>query len=100
MPGLSAPRSQGVSGGQLARRVEPVYPAQARERRLEGSVVLAATIMEDGTVRNVKIVKGPPILAEAAVSAVQNWRYKPFELDGKPVKNETRIVVEFKLPGR
>jgi TonB family protein len=98
LPGLSAPVSQGVSGGQLVHRVPPVYPAQARLQRLEGTVVLAATVMEDGTVRDVKVVEGPPVLAQSAVDAVKYWRYKPYELDGKPVKIETRITLNFKLP--
>src|ERR1035441_10014432 len=98
LPGLSAPVSQGVSGGQLVRRVPPVYPAQARLLRLEGTVILAATVMEDGTVRDIKVVEGSPVLAQSAVEAVKHWRYKPYELDGKPVKNDTRIKVDFKLP--
>jgi protein TonB len=90
--------SRAISGGQLMHRVEPVYPAQARLLRLEGTVILAATVIEDGTVREVKVVEGAPVLAEAAMDAVKRWRYKPFELDGKPVKNEIGISVEFKLP--
>jgi TonB family protein len=98
LPELAAPLSQGVSGGQLVRRIPPVYPAQARLERLEGNVVLAAAVMEDGTVGDVKVVEGQPLLAQAAVDAVKRWRYRPFELDGKPVKNEIRISVEFKFP--
>jgi TonB family protein len=98
LPGLSAPVSQGVTGGQLLHRVAPVYPAQARLLRLEGTVTLAAMIMEDGTVRDVKVVEGSPVLAQSAVDAVKHWRYKPYELDGKPVKNETRITIDFKFP--
>jgi TonB family protein len=98
LPGLSAPVSRKVSGGQLVHRVEPVYPAQALLSRLEGKVILAAMVMEDGTVSDVKIVEGSPDLAPAAVDAVKHWRYKPFELDGKPVKSEIAISVEFKLP--
>jgi TonB family protein len=98
LPGLSAPVvSQGVSGGQLVHRVPPAYPAQARGLRLEGTVILAAMVMEDGTVRDVKVVEGSPVLAQSAVDAVKHWRYKPYELDGKPVKNETRITINFKL---
>jgi len=98
LPGLSAPVSQGVSGGQFVYRVPPVYPAQARPQRLEGTVILAAMVMEDGTVRDVKVVEGPPVLAQSAVDAVKRWRYKPYELDGKPVKIETRITINFKFP--
>ena len=98
LPGLSAPVSRGISGGKLVSRVPPVYPAQALRRRLEGNVILAAMVMEDGTVRDVKVVEGAPVFAEAAVNAVEHWQYKPFALDGKPVKHEIRINVEFKLP--
>jgi periplasmic protein TonB len=98
MPGLSAPVSLGVSGGQLVHRVAPVYPAQARLLRQEGNVILAATVMEDGNLRDVKVVQGPPVFAQSALDAVKHWRYKPYELDGKPVKNEIRINVDFKFP--
>jgi TonB family protein len=97
-PGSSAPVSQGVSGGRLLNQVPPVYPAQALLLRLEGTVILAATIMEDGTVGDIRAVDGPPVLAESAMNAVKNWRYEPYELDGKPVKNEIRINVDFKFP--
>ncbi len=98
LPRLGAPASRGVSGGQLVQHVPPVYPIQARLRHLEGKVVLTAVIMEDGTVRDVKVVDGPPLLGQSAADAVKDWRYKPFELDGKPLKNEIRITVDFKLP--
>jgi TonB family protein len=98
LPGLSAPVSQGVTGGELVHRVAPVYPAQARLLRLEGTVILAAMVMEDGTVRDVKVVEGSPVLAQSAVDAVKHWRYKPYELDGRPVKTETRITINFKFP--
>jgi protein TonB len=55
-------------------------------------------VMEDGTLRDVKVVEGSPTLVQSAVEAVRRWRYEPFELDGKPVKNEIRISVDFKLP--
>lgn len=98
LPGISVPVSQAVSGGQLVYRVAPVYPAQARLLRIEGTVILAATVMEDGTVRDIKVVEGSPVLAQSAVEAVKHWRYKPYELEGRPVKNETRIAVDFKFP--
>ena len=98
LPLPSAPVSRGVSGGQLLHRVEPVYPAEARLLRREGTVILAATVMEDGTVSDVKVVDGPPELAPSAVDAVKHWRYEPFELDGKPVTHEIGIKIDFKLP--
>ena len=98
LPALTVPVSQGVTGGELIRRVSPIYPSQARSQRLEGTVVLAATVMEDGTVRDVKVVQGPPVLAQPAVDAVKRWRYQPFVLDGKPVKNSVVINIDFTFP--
>ncbi len=98
LPDLSTPMSKKLSGGQILHRVEPVYPDQARSLRLEGSVILSAIIMENGTVRDVKVVEGSPVLAQSAVKAVKHWRYQPYVRDGKPVKNETRITIDFKLP--
>ena len=98
LPGFSSPVSQGVSGGQLVRHVSPVYPVQARMLRLEGTVVLDAVIFEDGTVHDVKVVSGQATLAQSAADAVKTWRYKPYVLDGKPVKNEITISVDFKFP--
>ncbi len=98
LPALSPTMSQGVSGGRLVYRVSPIYPAQAKMFRREGKVILNATVMEDGSVRDLKVVKGEPVLARSAVVAVKQWRYQPFLLDGKPVKTETSITVDFKLP--
>jgi TonB family protein len=94
-------QSQGVSGGQLlaSSSVLPDYPAAARRLRLEGEVVLQATVMEDGSVGDIKVIKGSPVLAQAAVDAVKHWRYQPYQLNGQPVKNDTKIVVDFTLPG-
>ena len=97
-PGLSAPASQEVTGGQLLHRVAPVYPAEARLLRLEGTVILAAVVTEDGTVGDVNVVEGAAVLAQSAVDAVKHWRYQPYELDGKPLKKETRITIDFKFP--
>ena len=100
MPALSPQRvSQGISGGQLIHRVPPVYPQQAKVLRMEGKVVLDAMVMEDGSLRDVKVVQGPLVFTVSALDAVKQWRYKPFVLDGKAVKSPMQIVVDFKLPG-
>jgi TonB family protein len=98
LPNLTAPVSAGVSGGKVLHRVSPVYPTEARVLRQGGTVVLAATVMEDGTVGSVRVIEGPPMFAHAAVEAVKQWRYKPFALDGKPIKNEIGITLRFKYP--
>ena len=98
LPGRETPISQGVQGGELEHRISPVYPVQARSMRQQGTVVLNAVIAENGTVRDLKVVSGPPMLAQAATDAVKQWRYKPFRLNGKPVSMQTQVKVEFKLP--
>jgi len=65
---------------------------------MQATVVLAATVMEDGTVHDIKVVEGPEMFANSAVEALKQWRYQPFQLDGKPVKNEIRVNVAFKFP--
>ncbi|MGA9529696.1 MAG: TonB family protein [Terriglobales bacterium] len=97
-PALPARISQGISGGQVLRRVAPIYPAQARNMRVEGRVVVSAMVSEEGRVAEVKVIDGPPALASAAVDAVKAWKYQPFLLDGKPIKRETKITIDFKLP--
>ncbi|MGA7754545.1 MAG: TonB family protein [Candidatus Sulfotelmatobacter sp.] len=98
MPSFGAPVSQGVVEGHLIHRVDPIYPAQARFQGLTGSVILEAAIGADGSVRNVKIVSGPAMLADAAKSAVERWRYSAALLDGKPVETQKQITVVFRLP--
>lgn len=90
--------SQGLSGGTLERRVEPVYPPEAYARRLEGQVRLQAVVAEDGTVRELKVIQGDPLLASAAMDAVSQWRYRPYLLNGEPVPMKTDITLIFKLP--
>jgi TonB family protein len=85
----------GVTGGQLLRRVPPIYPDFARRSGITGSVVLTGIVTKDGTVKHIKVVSGNSMLADAAVRAVSAWRYSPFMLNGKPVETETRIVLNF-----
>src|SRR5213594_413108 len=90
--------SQGVSQGLLVKRVQPVYPPQARQMHLEGTVQLLASIRKDGSISGVKQVSGDSILGRAAVDAVRQWKYKPYFLNGEPVEIQTQITVNFKLP--
>jgi TonB family protein len=88
--------SQGVSQGLLIKRVTPAYPKTALAARLEGEVLIEATINRDGNVTNAKVLSGTPVLAQAALDAVRQWRYKPYYLDGTPVDIQTQITVKFK----
>lgn len=98
LPKRSTAVSEGVTGGSLEHKVQPTYPSQARSLRLEGAVVLQATVSEDGTVHDLKAVSGQPILAMAAVDAVRRWRYHPFLLDGQPITRRIEVTVNFKAP--
>jgi TonB family protein len=95
-PALSI--SQGLSGGTLLRKVQPTYPKQALSLRIQGSVTLMGTVGETGRLQGLKIETGDPILARAALDAVQQWQYQPFMLNGKPIARTTEITVNFKLP--
>jgi len=85
--------------GSLIRRVQPVYPPLARNARIQGAVLLAAVIGKDGTMQNLKLISGPPMLVPAALEAVSQWRYRPYILNGEPVEVETQITVNFTLGG-
>lgn len=98
LPSNELRTSQGITGGTLTHRVSPTYPTQARIQRIEGTVVLEAVVGEDGKVSDVKVSSGPAVLASAAKEAVEQWRYQPFELNGKPVAMGTSIRIIFKLP--
>jgi TonB family protein len=98
LPTNSLRTSQGITGGALTHRVNPIYPTQARIQRIEGTVVLEALVGEDGNVHNVKVSSGSAVLASAAKQAVEQWRYQPFQLNGKPVSMSTSVKIVFKLP--
>ena len=90
--------SQGVSGGALERKVQPIYPPEARSARLQGTVVLQVVIDEAGGVQNLRTVSGDAVLAGAAIDAVRQWRYQPYLLNGQPVKMPIQITINFTLP--
>jgi protein TonB len=89
--------SSGVMAGNLVEKVIPQYPAIAKAARIQGIVVLQATISKDGTIQNLRIISGPPMLRQAALDAVRSWRYKPYLLNGEPVEVETTVNVVFNL---
>ncbi|HSA93824.1 MAG TPA: TonB family protein [Terriglobales bacterium] len=73
----------------------PQYPELARIARIQGAVVVSMLIGTDGKVKETKLVTGHPTLAPAALSAVRNWRYRPYQVNGTPVEVETQVTVEF-----
>jgi protein TonB len=91
--------SQGVTAGLVIKKVNPAYPPLARTARVQGSVLLAAVIGKDGTIQNLHVVSGHPLLTQAALDAVRQWRYKPYILNGEPVEVDTQVTVNFTLSG-
>ena len=103
VPKVAAPQrvrvSSGVVTGLKIRDSKPVYPPLARQARIQGTVLLQAEISKDGTIENLRLISGHPMLAPAAIEAVKQWRYRPYMLNGEPVAVETQVQVNFTLSG-
>ncbi len=89
--------SNGVQAAKLLQQPKPLYPPLAKAARISGLVRLQAVIGRDGTIRNLQLVTGPPLLVKAAFEAVSRWTYKPTLLNGEPVEVFTEIDVNFTL---
>jgi len=86
-----------MAEANLVHDVAPKYPPEAGRERIEGTVVLMAVIGKDGTVRDVRVESGLPLLAQAAIDAVKQWRYRPYLLNGEPVEIDSEITINFNL---
>ncbi len=86
-----------VEAAMILQKTLPTYPVIAKAAGVQGTVVLAATISKAGTIENLRVVSGQPMLQQAALDAVKTWRYKPYLLDGQPVEVETSINVVFTM---
>ena len=91
--------SSGTVAGMAISKPDPIYPAIAKAAHIQGAVILHAIISKQGTIEQLSIVSGPPMLANAARDAVQRWRYRPYLLNGEPVEVETSITVNFTFGG-
>jgi len=89
--------SQGVTQGMIVSKVEPNYPKIALGARISGVVLLHAIISKDGSITELQVVSGHPVLIPAAMDAVKQWRYRPYLLNGDPVEIETYVTVTFQL---
>jgi periplasmic protein TonB len=92
-------RTSSMLEGSLIRRVQPVYPPLARTAHVQGSVLVYALISKAGTMENVHAISGHPMLVQAAIDAVSQWRYRPYILNSEPIEVETQITVNFYLAG-
>ena len=86
-----------VKDTTLLHKVYPAYPPLAMAARISGTVFLAATITKEGGVQNLHLISGHPMLVNAALDAVRQWRYRPFLLKGEPVEVLTTITVNFQM---
>lgn len=89
--------SSGVSQGLIVSKVPPEYPEDARDARIQGTVILQVKIDKEGNVYSVELISGHPLLAPAAIEAVRQWKYRPYLLNGNAVEVETQVQVNFTL---
>jgi protein TonB len=89
--------SSGVSAGMLIAPIRPIYPEIARAARVEGTVVVEATISRTGTIESLHVISGPAMLQRAALDAIRTARYQPYQLNGSPVEVQTTISVNFRM---
>jgi TonB family protein len=86
-----------VQESRLIRKIEPVYPELAKRSRVMGNVILVVTVDEEGNVTDTRVSSGHPLLSEAAVTAVKQWKYAPTYINGEPVPVIANVTVSFSL---
>jgi protein TonB len=86
-----------VQSARLIAQPKPVYPPLAKQARISGTVRFTAIIGRDGTIQNLTLLGGHPLLVQSATEAVKQWRYQPTLLNGEPVEVVTQIDVNFTL---
>jgi protein TonB len=96
-PAAPLPVGGDVKQAKLISRVDPIYPALAREQHISGNVTIDALIDPNGRVSTMKVISGPTMLHQAAMEALKQWKYQPATLDGKPVAMHLNITLQFRL---
>jgi protein TonB len=91
------PRTSVMMQGNLIYKVDPQYPAIAKQLHIEGTVIVKAIINRDGIITRAEAESGQTLLAQAALAAVRQWRYRPYYLNHEPIEVETEITVKFFL---
>lgn len=94
----SAQRGRNLQIGQLINLIEPIYPPQAQQSHLEGTVKLHAVIGADGTIQTLQPVDGPETLVQSAMVAVRQWKYSPTMLNGKAIATQEDVTFVFRVP--
>ena len=86
-----------IGGYNMVYRTVPKYPEAARAAHVEGTVVVHTIIAKDATVESAEVVSGPALLQGSAVDAIKEWVYRPYLVNGEPVRVDTKVVVNFRL---
>jgi TonB family protein len=94
----AAQNAKNLQVGQLINLVEPVYPVEAVQQKVEGTVKLHAVIGTDGVIESVAQVSGPQMLVNASIIAVRNWKYSPTRMNGQAIETQEDISFVFRLP--
>jgi TonB family protein len=89
--------SSSVAQKMLIHQVNPVYPREARKNHSQGDVILQVIIDDQGNVLKLKPLQGEPVLADAAIDAVKQWKFRPYLLNGEPMKVEAQITIGFHM---
>jgi TonB family protein len=87
----------GIMAGNRIGGENPKYPAEAKKKHIQGTVVVKATISKDGNIESARVISGPKLLREPSLKAIHTWRYKPYLKNGEPVAVETTINIVFSL---
>jgi len=96
-PKTGATGAEEGQGPKVLKKVEPVYPEEARKQGIEGDVIVEATVDEAGQVKEAKVLRGVDGLNQAALDAVKQWTYEPVVVDGKPKAVKFTVTIRFKL---
>jgi protein TonB len=86
-----------VTAAAIVTRTTPRYPPQARADHIQGDVILHAIIDKEGYISELQVLAGDDLLAQSALQAVRQWRYKPMLFDGEPAEVDTTITITFSL---
>jgi protein TonB len=87
--------SSGVMASLVLHKIDPIYPEDAKAKGISGAVVLHAIIDPQGKVDKLSVVSGPEVLRDASLTALRQWTYKPYLLNGRPQSVETTVTVNF-----
>lgn len=96
-PEVPLPVGGDVNSAKLTSKVDPVYPALARNQHVSGDVRIDALIDANGRVTTMKVIAGPTLLHQAAMDALRQWKYQPATLDGKAVPMHLTVTLQFRL---